>query len=54
MQVTVTVTVTDHGQWRPQPAPDPRRGRGLPLIHLLADHAEITPTDHGTTITMTW
>ncbi|MEW2508310.1 ATP-binding protein [Amycolatopsis sp. NPDC047767] len=49
---TVRVTVTD--QWRPQPAPDPVRGRGLPLIHLLTGHAEITPTDHGTASTMTW
>ncbi|QRP43023.1 ATP-binding protein [Amycolatopsis sp. FDAARGOS 1241] len=51
---TVRVTVTDHGQWRPQPAPDPLRGRGLPLIHLLADHADIAPTDQGTVITMAW
>ncbi|MEU4674639.1 ATP-binding protein [Amycolatopsis sp. NPDC023774] len=51
---TVTVIVTDHGQWRPQRAPDPRRGRGLPLIHLLSHHAEITPTEQGTVITMAW
>ncbi|WIX76928.1 hypothetical protein QRX50_36730 [Amycolatopsis carbonis] len=33
---------------------DPRRGRGLPLIHLLSHHAEITPTEQGTVITMAW
>ncbi|MEU4674513.1 ATP-binding protein [Amycolatopsis sp. NPDC023774] len=49
-QRTVRVTVTDHGRWRPQPAPDPLRGRGLPLIHLLSDHAEVTPTDQGTVV----
>ncbi|WP_326836427.1 ATP-binding protein [Amycolatopsis rhabdoformis] len=50
----VHVTVTDHGRWRPRPAPDPRRGRGLPLIHLLSDHAEVTPAPGGTTVAMTW
>ncbi|QRP42812.1 ATP-binding protein [Amycolatopsis sp. FDAARGOS 1241] len=51
---TVQVTVTDHGRWRPHAAPDPRRGRGLPLIQLLSDHAEVTPTGQGTVITMAW
>ncbi|WIX76788.1 ATP-binding protein [Amycolatopsis carbonis] len=50
----VRVTVTDHGEWSPQPAPDPRRGRGLALMDLLSDHAEITPTEQGTVITMAW
>ncbi|QRP49188.1 ATP-binding protein [Amycolatopsis sp. FDAARGOS 1241] len=50
----VRVTVTDHGRWRPQPPPDPLRGRGVPLIHLLADHTDIAATEQGTTVTMTW
>ncbi|MEU4674858.1 ATP-binding protein [Amycolatopsis sp. NPDC023774] len=50
----VTATVTDRGRWRPQPDPDPLRGRGLSLIRLLADHAEITPTTQGTVVTMRW
>ncbi|MEU4675039.1 hypothetical protein AB0F91_45640 [Amycolatopsis sp. NPDC023774] len=36
------------------PAPQPLRGRGLPLIRLLPDHAKVTPTNQGTVVTMTW
>ncbi|MDQ7810715.1 ATP-binding protein [Amycolatopsis sp. A133] len=51
----VTVTVTDHGQWRPAPRPGLLGGgRGLPLIHALADHAAIETSAAGTTVTMTW
>jgi serine/threonine-protein kinase RsbW len=51
---TVTVTVTDYGRWRPPPADPGSRGRGLPLIHHLAEHADIVPSPHGTTVTMTY
>ncbi|MEU4674685.1 ATP-binding protein [Amycolatopsis sp. NPDC023774] len=51
---TVRVTVTDRGHWQPPPAPQPLRGRGLPLIRLLPDHAKVTPTNQGTVVTMTW
>ncbi|MFJ7213569.1 ATP-binding protein [Amycolatopsis sp. NPDC098790] len=29
-------------------------GRGLPLIHTLADHAVIETSAAGTTVAMTW
>ncbi|MEV8612898.1 ATP-binding protein [Amycolatopsis sp. NPDC051373] len=48
----VRVTVTDRGRWRPQP--DPSHGRGLPLIHLLADHSDVTTTPRGTVVAMAW
>ncbi|WP_239154666.1 ATP-binding protein [Amycolatopsis sp. FDAARGOS 1241] len=48
----VRVTVTDRGRWRLQP--DPAPGRGLPLIHLLADHSDVTPTPKGTVVAMSW
>ncbi|UQS24790.1 ATP-binding protein [Amycolatopsis thermalba] len=47
------ITVTDHGQWQPPAAgPGPDGGRGLALIDALADHASITGTEHGTTVTL--
>ncbi|MGW4487393.1 ATP-binding protein [Amycolatopsis sp. NPDC004368] len=48
------VAVIDHGRWQPSRPYDHLHGRGLPLIHLLADHADVTATPHGTTVTMTW
>ncbi|WP_410675512.1 ATP-binding protein [Amycolatopsis sp. cmx-4-68] len=50
----VTVTVTDHGQWTPAPVPGLLHGRGLPLIHTLADEATFTTSPAGTTVEMTW
>jgi serine/threonine-protein kinase RsbW len=50
----VTVTVTDWGRWREPPTDPGNRGRGLILIHKLCTRAEITATDTGTTIVMTW
>ncbi|GAA0531142.1 anti-sigma regulatory factor [Saccharopolyspora subtropica] len=52
----VRVTVADHGRWLP---PDRRdaavsRGRGIPLIHQLADEAVIIPGETGTVVEMTW
>lgn len=50
----VVVTVTDYGQWRaPQPSGG-LRGRGLPLIEGLTAAATITPSEGGTTVSMTW
>ncbi|HEX6353428.1 ATP-binding protein [Actinophytocola sp.] len=51
---TVTVTVTDYGRWRPPPSNRGTRGRGLRLIRGLATHAEIRPSQSGTTVTMTY
>jgi serine/threonine-protein kinase RsbW len=50
----VTVTVTDYGQWKPPPIDPGTRGRGLPLIRGLTQTADITPSEHGTTVTMSW
>jgi serine/threonine-protein kinase RsbW len=50
----VTVTVVDHGRWRTPPADPGFRGRGLTLVRGLSDTADITHTDHGTAVTMTW
>ena len=52
----VIVTVTDHGQWLTPSTPGRHRGRGLLLIHELADDAHITADqDHpGTTVRLRW
>lgn len=50
----VVVTVTDYGIWKPPPIDPGSRGRGLPLIRGLAPTATITPTEHGTMVTMSW
>lgn len=50
----VVVTVTDYGQWKPPPLDPGSRGRGLPLIRGLTHTAAITPSEHGTTVTMSW
>ena len=47
----ITLTVRDWGQWRP-----PRgkhRGRGMILMEGMADSVEVSPSDSGTTVTMT-
>ena len=50
----VTVTVVDHGQWRTPPSDPGFRGRGLALVRGLSTNAEVTRSDHGTTVMMTW
>jgi serine/threonine-protein kinase RsbW len=50
----VTVTVTDYGAWKTPPINPGTRGRGLPLIHGLTETAVITPSERGTTVTMSW
>lgn len=50
----VTVTVTDYGRWRPPPIDPGSRGRGLPLIRGLTTAADITPSEQGTTVSMSW
>ncbi len=49
---TLTVTITDEGVWRePDPGDNPQlRGRGIPLMQGLADHATIAPSPQGTTV----
>jgi serine/threonine-protein kinase RsbW len=50
----VTVTVTDYGRWRPPQQGPTLRGRGLALIHGLAQYTEIRPGQDGTTVAMTY
>ncbi|MBW0089054.1 SpoIIE family protein phosphatase [Pseudonocardia sp. KRD-184] len=46
----VEASVQDFGAWRPPPADPGYRGRGLAVIHTLAEHVELHPTPQGTTI----
>lgn len=46
----VEASVQDFGAWRPPPADPGYRGRGLAVIHTLAEHVELHPTSQGTTI----
>lgn len=52
----LAVTINDRGAWRPpNPAPENRlRGRGIPLMHALTDHAAIEPGDEGTHVLLEW
>jgi anti-sigma regulatory factor (Ser/Thr protein kinase) len=50
----LSVCITDHGCWRPPPhAPQRllnRRGRGVALMHALADHCTISGREDGTIV----
>lgn len=49
---TLTVSITDHGHWQPT-SPTPRRrcrGRGIPLMRLLADCVVIDTASSGTIV----
>jgi anti-sigma regulatory factor (Ser/Thr protein kinase) len=46
----VTIVVHDHGGWR-QPQLSPFRGRGLAMMHVLAD-TTVNPRRGGSTVTM--
>jgi anti-sigma regulatory factor (Ser/Thr protein kinase) len=53
---TLSVRVTDAGAWR---SADPatsghRRGRGIPLMHALADRANFDSSQAGTTVCLEW
>jgi anti-sigma regulatory factor (Ser/Thr protein kinase) len=49
----VRVTVQDFGRWRPPPDDPGYRGRGLAVIHNLAQEVELDHTDRGTRIAFT-
>lgn len=52
---TLAVTVKDRGRWRQRAgARDMTRGRGIPLMRVLADEADIHGTPHGTQVTLKW
>lgn len=54
---TLAVTVDDRGRWR-QKVPVQRqqqmRGRGIPLMEVLADDVAIDRTPQGTRVTLSW
>lgn len=52
----LTVIVADDGKWRPASPRDSNsvRGRGIPLMNALTDHAVIEPTDAGTRVCLQW
>jgi anti-sigma regulatory factor (Ser/Thr protein kinase)/putative methionine-R-sulfoxide reductase with GAF domain len=49
---SVAITVVDFGRWRPPRAPN--RGRGIPLMEVMAGSVEIERTAHGTTVHLRW
>jgi PAS domain S-box-containing protein len=53
----IALTITDTGTWRDPPAerePAPgTRGHGLIFMHALMDDVTISPSPHGTTVTLT-
>ena len=53
---TLTVTVTDEGAWRNvDPATtELSRGRGIPLMRALSDHAIVDSSDAGTRVCLEW
>jgi anti-sigma regulatory factor (Ser/Thr protein kinase) len=53
---TLIVTVADEGAWR---ASDPatkehKRGRGIPLMHALADQVTVDSSQSGTQVRLEW
>lgn len=52
----LTVTVTDEGRWRANDhdVKNIARGRGIPLMHALADKADIDSTAAGTEVRLQW
>jgi anti-sigma regulatory factor (Ser/Thr protein kinase) len=53
---TLTVTVTDEGAWRRAESgmPQLKRGRGIPLMHALADRATVDSSQAGTRVCLEW
>jgi anti-sigma regulatory factor (Ser/Thr protein kinase) len=49
----VRVVVQDFGRWRPPPDDPGYRGRGLAVIHNLAEEVSLDFSDHGTRIAFT-
>ena len=51
----MTVTVSDQGHWQtPAVRPGPSRGRGIRMIRSLSGAADISESDTGTTVRMSW
>jgi serine/threonine-protein kinase RsbW len=52
---TLAVEVRDHGQWRmPDRQSAHTRGRGITLMHALADQASVDSGEHGTSVGLCW
>jgi serine/threonine-protein kinase RsbW len=53
---TLTVTVTDQGSWRSADAApkELKRGRGIPLMHALADRVTVDSSATGTRVRLEW
>jgi serine/threonine-protein kinase RsbW len=53
---TLSVTVTDAGAWRSSgpTTSGHRRGRGIPLMHALADRVTFDSSRAGTTVCLEW
>lgn len=49
----IEVTIRDRGAWAVH-EPDSTRGRGVPLMHALADATSVTSDDDGTTVHLVW
>ncbi|MDJ0395254.1 ATP-binding protein [Rhodococcus sp. G-MC3] len=49
----IEVVVSDRGAWDVH-APDSTRGRGVPLMHALADSTAVTSDHDGTTVRLVW
>lgn len=45
-------TVADNGRWKPPPSAPGHRGHGIRLINALADSADVTTGERGTTVEM--
>ena len=56
ISASLTVTVTDEGAWRnaDHVTPGSRRGRGIPLMQALADHATVDSSAAGTRVCLEW
>lgn len=46
----IRVRVSDHGRWRLNSVVQRNRGRGIALMHALADHCSVNRDDDGTTV----
>lgn len=50
----VRIVVRDHGRWRPPDSDPGWRGRGLVIIHGLAEQLDVQHGGTGTSVTMSW
>lgn len=50
----VHICVVDSGSWKTPPADPGTRGRGLLLIRKISDQVEVSGSDHGTSVEMTF